>query len=428
MTLGKELRQRYELAHEYVSDDGYPYTFEGEQRVVLAADFAQDINIVPVSDPNIFSTSQRLAIAQVGYEMAVNNPDVVNKREAIKRVFEAAKVPDPDALMIPEVAPLPYDPVGEIQAILNGKPVLVTPEQPHVSYLHHHMAFLQNPGYGGNEEVIKAVGPALQAVVGQHLAFAWLSAVRQAGVPAGALDPKSGQIQQPPAPPETIAQMVMAISPMLAQVPGLPAVDKPTEPDKAAEQQQKLAHNQALHEQKMRHDAETHDQKMQKDAETTAQDLAQSGVEHQQEMQAQIENTMLTQKERELDLQHKQAQAGMDMAQRQQEAELSMQTTQQAAQLDQQVAQTNAQMNIQERQADLQHNQQAHHMDLQHQNQSQGMEMQHKQQSHGQDMQQRQQASHMDMADRQAKSSHEQTMMKHKQKAAAAPKKPAPKK
>jgi hypothetical protein len=56
------------------------------------------------------------------------------------------------------------------------------------------------------------------------------------------------------------------------------------------------------------------------------------------------------------------------------------------------------------------------------------MEMQHKQQSHGQDMQQRQQASHMDMADRQAKSSHEQTMMKHKQKAAVAPKKPAPKK
>ncbi len=225
-SLQKELKTRFELAKEDVPTEGYPYEVGGDGRTVYAQDFGPGVGVTPVADPNIFSSGQRMAIAQMVYETSMANPDVVPKKKAIKRLYEAARVPDIDDLIPEDVQPQPYDPAGEVQAILLGKAVLVVPEQPHVDHLKVLWAFASNPQFGANPQVQAQVGPSLISVIGQHLAYAWVTASRQMGVQAGYMDPETGQVQQPPVPPEQLAAAMAQIAPSLVQAPGLPAMQQ----------------------------------------------------------------------------------------------------------------------------------------------------------------------------------------------------------
>lgn len=217
-----ELKIRFEDARENIPADGYPYEIDGDKRALYAEDFADGVAVVPVADPNIFSSAQRLGIAQMVYETSQQNPDVVSKKKAIRRLYEAARVPDIDDLITPDVDPMPYDPAGEIQAILLGKPVLVIPEQPHPEHLKVLASFAANPEFGGNPQVQMQVGPSLISVIGQHLAYAWVTANRQMGIEANYMDPETGQMQPPQVPPEQIAAAMAQIAPQLAQAPGFP--------------------------------------------------------------------------------------------------------------------------------------------------------------------------------------------------------------
>ena len=223
-SLKKELRIRFDSCRENVPDDGYPYEVGGDKRSVYKEDFQPGVGIIPVADPNIFSSGQRLAIAQMVYETSLSNPDVVPKKKAIRRLFEAARVPDVDDLVPDDPEPQPYDPAGEVQAILLNKPILVQPEQPHTAHLQVLWAFASNPQFGANKQVQAQIGPALISVIGQHLAYAWVTANRQAGIPAPYMDPNSGQTQQPQIPPEQIAAMMAQIAPQLVQAQGLPEI------------------------------------------------------------------------------------------------------------------------------------------------------------------------------------------------------------
>ena len=247
MAMAQELRLRMELVQEYMPAEGYPYDVDGAHEGILADDFAPGVSIQPVSDPNIFSSAQRVALAQATYDLATQNPDLVKRDVAIRRVFEAIKVPDIDALLITNEPPPPMDPVSEIQALLRGEPVQAYPDQMHDAHIQHMMAFAQNPGFGGNPEVMKQVGPAFLSLMGQRLAYQWATHARALGAPAPLLPPPiqgqgeqaegmmpgvAGQAMQggpmitpdgqPVAPPEVIAQVAAQIAPQMAQVPGLP--------------------------------------------------------------------------------------------------------------------------------------------------------------------------------------------------------------
>jgi hypothetical protein len=273
MSMAQELRLRFELVQEHMPEEGYPYDVEGQHEGILAEDFAPGVSITPVSDPNIFSSTQRVSIAQAVYQLAMENPDIIKKDVAVRRVMEAIRVPDVDELFIandPPPAPEPMDPVSEVQALLRGQPVQAYPDQNHIAYLQHYASFLNNPEYGGNPEIQKAIGPAAMALVGQRLAYAWATHARSLGAaapllppPLGAPDPSQGaaagaapmggpgvpqlpppggmqgqimppmggqmggppmQGEMPIAPPEVIAQMAAQIAPQMQQVPGLPAI------------------------------------------------------------------------------------------------------------------------------------------------------------------------------------------------------------
>lgn len=316
-SLQDELNVRYELARDHAPDDGYPYDVAGEERSVYASDFGKDIAIAPVSDPNIFSSGQRLAISQMVYETAMANPDKVNGKKAIKRLFEAARVPDIDDLIKEDAEAQAYDPNGEVQAILLGKPVMVNPDQPHVEHLKLLWAFASNPEFGANPQVQQQIGGALASVIAQHLAYGWTTHSRALGASAGYMDPETGQVQQPEVPPEQLAQMLAQIAPQLTQVPGLPAVQGPEGAGDQGAAEAKQAEAQAKIQGKtaeLQMKREEHDQKMQlrmEEMQFKMQELAAKLDAKLQELQqkAQIANQKAV-----VDIQSQQRQAEVDQA------------------------------------------------------------------------------------------------------------------
>jgi hypothetical protein len=273
MAMAQELRLRKELIEEHMPPEGYPYDVDGAHEGLLAEDFAPGVSIVPVSDPNIFSSAQRVAIAQVAYDLATQNPDIIKRPIAVRRMLEAARVPDVDELLVSSEPPPPMDPISQVQALLRGEPVQAYPDQMHQAHIDHLAAFMQNPGFGANPEVIKQIGPMVSALIGQHLGYLWATHARAQGVPAPLMPPPGSedQAQQPMmpgvageamqgqmidqsgqqiAPPEVLASMAAQIAPVMAQVPGLPA---PPNPDagKAEAEDKKLQAEMAKHQSEM---------------------------------------------------------------------------------------------------------------------------------------------------------------------------------
>lgn len=348
MSMAAELRMLYELVQEYMPEGGYPYDIAGAHEGLVAEDFAPGIQVTPVSDPNIHSSAQRLAIAQVTYDLAVQNPDIIKRPVAVRRVLEAAKVPDIDELMIENEPPPPMDPVSEVQALLRGQPVQAYPDQLHEAHVAHLMAFVQNPGFGGNPQVQQQIGPAVAALLGQRLAYLWATHVRAQGVPAPVLPPvmqgeDQGQMPmqggmpmlpgpgmgQPEAPPEVIAQMAAQIAPQMAQVPGLPMPPSPQDQKaqaeaqskqkddarKDAETQQKLAQADEAHRAKMGQQQIENDQKNRAaEAEVAAKEAA--AMAKAQEIENQRQAAIAEQQRADMEAAH-QAQLAQDEADRQ---------------------------------------------------------------------------------------------------------------
>lgn len=235
-SLAEELRIRFEMIQEYLPSEGYPWDVDGAHEGLMAQDFAPGVSVLPVSDPNIFTQAQRIAQAQAIYDLSQQNPDLIKRPVALRRVLEALNVPDIDELMPSEQGPPPpMDPVSEIQALLRGEPVQAYPDQNHVAYLQHYAAFLQNPQFGANKQIIEQIGPAATALIGQRLAYAWATHARALGAPAPMLPPpgadpaqqqgqEAGAMAQQ-APPELIAQVAAQIAPAMAVVPGMPALN-----------------------------------------------------------------------------------------------------------------------------------------------------------------------------------------------------------
>jgi len=278
-TLGDELRMRFELVQEFAPPEGYPYDVEGAHEGILAEDFAPGVSVVPVSDPNIFSQAQRIALNQAVYDLAQQNPDIIQRPAAVRRVLEGLNVPDIEELLVQTAPPPPMGPVSEVQSLLRGEPVQAYPDQDHVAHIQHLAAFANNPQFGANPQVAQQVGPALMALMGQHLAYAWATHARALGVPEDLMPPVMGDARQqqmqegmggmmppqqqiappqdpqaqmmmpqqpvpPPqdgsAPPEVIAQIAAQIAPQMAQAPGLPSPDAQAMAEKAQAETAKM--------------------------------------------------------------------------------------------------------------------------------------------------------------------------------------------
>jgi hypothetical protein len=120
----------------------YPYDIVGGQREVFATDFDNRVDIIPVADPNIFSQTQRITVAQTELQMAMSNPQMHNLYQAYRHMYEALGVKDIDVLLPPPPQPAPMDPASENILALNGKKIQAFPKQDHQAHMRAHIEFM----------------------------------------------------------------------------------------------------------------------------------------------------------------------------------------------------------------------------------------------------------------------------------------------
>ena len=122
----------------------YPFNVQGGPRQIKALDFDDNIDILPVSDPNIFSMSQRVTLAQNQLQLAQSNPQMHNLREAYRRMYIALGVKDIEQILPIPPQPQPQDPAMEHSVVLRGAPLQAFPQQNHELHIKAHRTFMSS--------------------------------------------------------------------------------------------------------------------------------------------------------------------------------------------------------------------------------------------------------------------------------------------
>ena len=120
----------------------YPYDVVGGQKQIKQMDFDDRVDILPVSDPNIFSQTQRISIAQTEMQLAASNPQLHNQYAVYRNMYEALGVKNIDSILIKPQQPAPLDPALEHIAAMGSKPFQAFPGQDHRAHMTAHLNFL----------------------------------------------------------------------------------------------------------------------------------------------------------------------------------------------------------------------------------------------------------------------------------------------
>ena len=146
----------------------YPYDVgNGAVPSVKSTDFDERVDIMPVSDPNIFSMSQRVTLAQTQLQMAQSDPQSHNIYEAYKRMYQSLGVKDIDAILPPPATPKPKDPALENSDSLLGKKLIAFRNQEHQAHIDAHRTFLSSMLVRNNPQATVL----LQAHVMEHVSL-----------------------------------------------------------------------------------------------------------------------------------------------------------------------------------------------------------------------------------------------------------------
>jgi len=279
----------------------FDFALSGVTTKIYATDFDSTIDIVPVSDPNIFSTAQRIAQAQSVLQLSQSAPQLYDMYDTHKRMLEALRIPNiGEVLKEPEEA-VRLDPVDENMSIMYGKPIRAFPEQNHDAHIAVHMQFIQDPSLGGNPGAGN-LQPVLIAHIAEHIALLYRQRMQTAiGMQLAPLpDIRKPQFKFEDLSPELDMQISQRASEVVAQSPQMEQIKSITNLGKQQEQQgnplqfaQQLAQleGQMLQmktKQQLEIEAAKAKQDMQiKDAETK-QDLAIEQAKLNQDMQAKM--------------------------------------------------------------------------------------------------------------------------------------------
>jgi len=177
---GQEFKMLAALNAENLPEE-FTFAVAGAAEIVYAADFDDRIDIVPVSDPNIFSTAQRISQAQAVLQMAQSAPQLHDLYEAYKRMYEALRINNIDEILQKPEQAVQMDPIDENMSVMYGKPIRAFLEQDHDAHIAVHMQFMQDPSLAGNPAAQKTMGPILIAHIAEHIALLYRLRM-QAGV------------------------------------------------------------------------------------------------------------------------------------------------------------------------------------------------------------------------------------------------------
>ena len=146
----------------------YPYNVAGGNSFIKAQDFDDRVDVLPQSDPNVFSISQRVTMAQMQLQLAQTNPQMHNLYEAYRRMYEALGVQNVENLLPPPQQPAPMDPGMENAQALKGAQLQAFIQQNHDAHIEAHRSFMSS-------QLVKsqvAILAILQGHVSEHVSLA----------------------------------------------------------------------------------------------------------------------------------------------------------------------------------------------------------------------------------------------------------------
>jgi hypothetical protein len=121
----------------------YPYDVPGASREIKVQDFDDRVDILPVADPNIFSQTQRISLAQSQLQLAQSNPQIHNLYQAYRSMYDALGVKNVNAILPPPQKPIPMDPALEHIMAMSIKPIQAFPGQDHKAHIDAHLNFMR---------------------------------------------------------------------------------------------------------------------------------------------------------------------------------------------------------------------------------------------------------------------------------------------
>ena len=172
------MKQEFKLLANVISEylpPEYPYAVYGAERVIKLLDFDGRVDILPVADPNIFSMSQRVTLAQTQLQIAQSNPQLHNLHEAYRRVYEALGTKEIPQLLKPAPKPMPEDPAMENMKAMQMQSLVAFPEQDHDAHIAAHSAFMRTRMV----QINPTVYANLQGHISQHVSLKASAEVQQ---------------------------------------------------------------------------------------------------------------------------------------------------------------------------------------------------------------------------------------------------------
>jgi chaperonin GroES len=277
---------------------------ETGELLVKRSDFEGPMNVVPVSDPNIFSEAQRFAQVQAVMARAQAMPQLYDLRKVEEMFLQRLRIPQGKDLLLPKQQPLELNAVNENIAATMKRPIVAFPEQDHLAHLQVHLDFITNPMFGGNKIIGMQAVPFLLDHLKEHMVLWYANQIFEEASDAAQVD--IGELQKDASTEEKKAldRMLAATSQLVnkqaqetfSQIPAIiqqtiemlqqmqPPPQMPADPRVEVMKQQIEAQMQ-----KDQADAQFKQQKAKTDAELKQAEMQLRSQERQMTLQQQIE-------------------------------------------------------------------------------------------------------------------------------------------
>ena len=309
--MGRMLRVLHRLNEMYLDDERLEQ--EAGEELASRADFEGPMDVVPVSDPNIFSEAQRYAQVQAVAQRAQMLPQLYNQRKVEERILGTLKIPDYESLLNPAVEPEEQNAVAENVSAALGRPVLAFPEQDHIAHLKTHLSFMLNPMLGSGPLFMQTYMPVIISHIREHVALWYMQTTMELAESIADVDfDELSKEQHSEEDKQAFDRMLAEASTVVSEKAGDVFADLPPIIEQAQQMIQQFMPPQPMDPSQVA--AQTAQQQMQLEGQKLQQQAQMDQAKMQQQAQLEQQKLMLQQQLAEINAQMEQAKAQQDMA------------------------------------------------------------------------------------------------------------------
>ena len=244
-SLGRELKRIAKLVKKDMPEY-YPYSVSGESRMIMAADFSDEVDVIPVSDPNMVTQAQKLHVGEYVLSLVERAPQLYDLRALHHQILTTMRVPNVDDILLPKQDEMSMrnGPVAEYMSVMTGRPIKAYPEQDHQAHMIAHQGQIEMMQEQGNGEQANGMAAHLR----EHQSWMYFLLMQQqlahAGInitPGMMGDDRDNEGQADTSPEQESMIAVMVAQATMAMQPPQQAGPDPAEAETARSAQQQDA-------------------------------------------------------------------------------------------------------------------------------------------------------------------------------------------